>query len=107
LDFKEAQKNFDKKYRYFKRQHHKKEYSDLETNAKKHPVAMWATLKRLNEPQTARAALEIIREDKSISRDLKEILEKWYKDISGLFSGLHEDPEIAFNEGFYEEVLRK
>ena len=107
LDFKTAQKNFDKKYRYFKRQHHKNQYYDLETNATKQPAAMWATLKRLSNPPTARAALEIIREDKTISRDLKEILERWYKDISGLFSGLHDDPEIAFNQEFYEEVLKK
>ena len=68
---------------------------------------MWAALKRLNNPPTTQAALEIIREDKSISADIKEILERWYRDISGLFSGLNEDPEIAFSEAFYNEVLAK
>ena len=38
---------------------------------------------------------------------MREILERWFKDISGLFSGLQEDPEIAFNEAFYQEVLDK
>ena len=68
---------------------------------------MWAALKLLNNPPTTRAALEIIREDETISRDIKEILERWYKDISSLFSGLHDDPEIAFNEEFYRDVLQK
>ena len=67
----------------------------------------WKTLKKLDNPPTARAALEIIREDKSISTDLREVLDKWYQDISGLFAGLHEDPELAFNEEFYEEILKK
>ena len=68
LDFKTAQKNFDKKYRFFKRQHHRKEYCELEENARTNPANMWAALKRLNNPPTARAALEIIREDKTVSR---------------------------------------
>ena len=68
---------------------------------------MWAALKRLNNPPTVKAALEIIREDETISGDLREVLERWYRDISGLFSGLNEDPEIAFNEAFYNEVLEK
>ena len=107
LNFRDTQKHFDKKYRYYKRQHRRKEYSDLESNAKTHPAAMWAALKRLNNPPTAKAALEIIREDKTVSHDLKEILERWYVDISGLFSGLNENPEMAFNEAFYNEILEK
>ena len=42
LNFKNAQKDFDKKYRFYKRQHRKKEYSELETNARTNPAAMWA-----------------------------------------------------------------
>ena len=107
LIFKNAQRDFDKKYRFYKRQHRKKENSELENNARTNPAAMWASLKRLNNPPTARAALEIIREDKTVSRDMREILERWYRDISGLFSGLQENPEVAFNEAFYQEVLDK
>ena len=105
--FKSAQKHFDKKYRYFQRQNKTKEHSDLQTSAKTNPAAMWAQLKRLNNRPTARAALEIIRDDETISRDLKEILERWYNDISKLFSGLREDPEIVFNDQFYDEILQK
>ena len=93
-----------KKYRYYQRQHRKKEYSDLEFNAKFQTSNMWTQLKNLNSPPTARAALEIVREDLTISRDLKEILERWFNDISKLFSGLREDPEMAFNENFYQQV---
>ena len=68
---------------------------------------MWEALKKLDNPPTAKAALEIIREDKSISTDMKEVLDRWYRDISGLFSGLQEDPELAFNEEFYQNILEK
>ena len=101
------QKLFDKKYRYFQRQHKKKEYYDLETSAKSKPAVMWEQLKRLDNPTTKRAALEIVCDDKTISRDLKEISERWFKDISKLFSGLRDNPDIAFDETFYQEVLNK
>jgi hypothetical protein len=52
---------------------------------------MWSSLKKLNNPPSSRVALEIVREDDSISRDLKEILERWLKDISNLFSGIREN----------------
>ena len=45
-----------------------------------------------------KAALEIVRGDESISRDLKEILERWFQDISRLFSGLQDNPNVAFDE---------
>jgi hypothetical protein len=68
---------------------------------------MWQKLNKLNNPPTSRAALEIIRQDKTISRDLKEILERWFTDISSLFSGLREDPDLAFNDDFYQEIINK
>ena len=105
--FKTTQKNFDKKFRYFQRQHMKSQYSNLEESAKSRPASMWEQLKRLDNPPTARAALEIVREDDSISRDLKEILERWFNDISKLFSGLNDNPEMAFDDNFYQEVLNK
>ena len=61
----------------------------------------------LSEPPSTRAALEIVRQDGTISQDIQEILEKWYVDISRLFSGLRDNPGIAFNEDFYKEVLDK
>ena len=60
---------------------------------------MWGQLKKLDNPLTAKAALEIVREDDTISHDLKEILERWFSDISKLFSGLHEE----FENLSYEE----
>ena len=68
---------------------------------------MWSALKKLDDRPSSRAALEIVREDKTISRDLKEILERWHKDISGLFSGLRDQPEFAFDENFYQKILTK
>ena len=105
LVFKTVQKHFDKKFRYYQRQFKKSEYLELETSAKSRPADMWKKLKQLNNPPTARAALEIVREDETISRDLKEILERWFKDISSLFSGLREDPDIAFDDNFTNKLL--
>jgi len=68
---------------------------------------MWASLKKLNDPVSTKAALEIVREDGSISRDIKEVLVRWFKDISGLFTGLKEHPDSAFDDSFYEEILQK
>ena len=107
INFKENQKIFDKKYRFYKRQHRKKEFSELETNARMDPTAMWAALKRLDNPTNAKVALEIVREDKSISTDVKEVLERWFKDISKLFSGMKDDPDAVFDEDFYKEVMEK
>ena len=105
--FKSAQLIFDKKYRYFKRKHEKEQFNELETFAQSNPAAMWKALKRLNNPPNTKAALEIVRQDGSISADIKEVLERWLKDISRLFSGLQENPDVVFDEAFYEEVLEK
>ena len=66
---------------------------------------MWSRLNKLSNPPLSRVALEIVRDDESISRDLKEILERWLKDISKLFSGVRDNPEMSFDEDFYEEIL--
>ena len=67
----------------------------------------WSTLKKLNNPRSSRAALEIVRADKSISRDIQEILERWHADISKLLSGIKDHTEMVFDDQFYEEILRK
>ena len=51
--------------------------------------------------------MEIVRADNTISNDVKEILERWHSDISKLFSGIKENPEMAFDEHFYNEILQK
>ena len=95
------------KYRYFKRQYEKKQLNELEYNARSNPAEMWKALKRLNSPPSTKAALEIVRKDGTISNDVKEVLERWLNDISRLFSGLQENPEVAFDDAFYNEVLEK
>lgn len=87
IQFKNAQTIFDKRYRLFKRLHAKKELEKLETDAKNNPVEMWASQKRLGNPSCTKAALEIVKDDGSISGEIKEVLNKWFKDISSLFSG--------------------
>ena len=107
LKYKAAQKTFDKKFRYFKRLSKKKDFEDLSNLADSNPTEMWAKLKRLCDPPSSRAAMEILREDGSVSTDIQEILEKWHQDISKLFSGLRDNPEMAFNEDFYQEIKTK
>lgn len=68
---------------------------------------MWDRLKKLGDPKSSKAVLEIIREDESISNDIQEVLSKWFNDISKLFAGLQENPEFSFNDRFYEEIISK
>ena len=100
LEFKNAQKVFDRKFRQTERNFKKQQNQELENNAKSNPTSMWSSLKKLNNPPSSRAALEIVRADDTISRDLKEILERWLNDISGLFSGVRESPGMAFDDQF-------
>ena len=80
---------------------------DLEHDSVNNPQKMWEKLKKLGDPPSSKAVLEIIREDGSITNDTKEVLNKWFCDISQLFSGLRENPEFSFNDAFYEEVSNK
>ena len=82
LDYKNAQKIFDRKFRDTERNFKKQQIIDLENSAKFNPTDMWSRLNKLSNPPSSRVALEIVRDDESISRDLKEILERWLKDIS-------------------------
>ena len=106
-EFKDARKVFDKTFRQAKRNYKKQSQRELERNAKQNPTDMWSSLKKLNNPPCSRAALEIVRADDTISHDLKEILERWLLDISKLFSGVEDNPEMVFDNNFYEEILNK
>ena len=106
-DFKNAQKIFDKNFRQTQRKFKKQSHLELERSAKENPTDMWAKLKKLNNPPSSRAALEIVRSDNTISHDIKEILERWLTDISKLFSGIRDNPEMVFDNDFYEDILDK
>ena len=62
-------------------------------------------MSKLGTPTTPREALEVVRNDGSVSRDIKEVLERWHTDISGLFSGLRNNPDFAFDDDFYNKIL--
>ena len=100
----ESQKTFDKKFRFYKRQYKAKEFNEMENLASKDPNEMWKKLKALSEPKSSKAVLEIIKNDGSISTDIKDVLSRWHKDISDLFSGLREDTDLAFDDDFLEHV---
>ena len=48
-----------------------------------------------------------MRANGTISRDIKEVLTRWHQDISALFSGIREDPDIVFDDKFYDEIVAK
>jgi hypothetical protein len=106
-DFKNKQKSFDIMFRQAKRKSKKQDLIELEKNAVSNPNSMWATLKKLSDPPSTKAVLEIIRADETISRDIQEILEKWQSDIAKLFSGIRENPEMAFDDDFFQEIFDK
>ena len=105
--FKQSQKLFDKRYRYFKRKSKAQELNDLKNDAHSNPNEMWKKIKRLNETKSTKAVLEIINSDKTITNDIKEVLNKWQTDISKLFSDIRDNPEVTFNDEFFNEVLIK
>ena len=107
ITYKNCQKLFDKKFRYFKRQHNKNSFCELSEAASANPTDIWARLKRLCDPPSTRAALEIVWADGSISTDMREILDRWVRDIARLFSGLRDNPEMAYNDEFYQDILEK
>ena len=80
---------------------------DLEQASKYNPTKMWDMLSKLSNPPSSKVVLEIIREDETISTDIEEILQRWHKDISNLFSGLRENTDLAFDENFYQEIKNK
>ena len=85
VEFKSCQKMFDKKYRFYKRKHKKDQLETLECNARTNPMEMWTSLKKLNNPPNTRTSLEILKQDGTISTDLREVILRWFQDISGLF----------------------
>ena len=65
---------------------------------------MWKKVNALGEPKRSKVAMEVIREDGSATNDPKVVINKWYEDISRLFSGVRDNPELAFDDNFYKEV---
>ena len=106
-DYNNSRKMFDKKFRYFKRKYKAKQMSELHNFAEFNPNEMWKQLKKLGNDKPPKAILEVIRADESISSDTKEILKQWYTDISKLYSGVREDPDIVFDNDFFDEILQK
>ena len=102
--FQAAQKDFDKKFRFYKRKNRADKSKLLEENAEKNPNEMWKYIKSLSEPKSSKVVMEIIRQDNTISTDIKEVLDRWHSDISGLFSGIRENPDLAYNDDFFQEI---
>ena len=48
--------------------------------------------------------MEIIRDDNTISCDIKEVLAKWHTDFSNSFSGLQQNPDLAFDDNFLKTI---
>ena len=72
--------------------------------ASESPPEGWKEIKKLN-CRPSKPILEIVKEDGTTSRKPEEIVEKWYKDISQLFSNLKDNPDLAFDEDLFREIL--
>ena len=105
--FKDKQKQFNKAFRQAKRQHENnslKNLADLADKASNDPSEMWKRLKALSDRKSSSVLLEIIREDGSISSDKKEVLEKWCSDFKQCFKGMKDDPDLVFDDDFFENI---
>ena len=103
-NFIQAQKHFDKRFRFFKRKHKAADFEELEKLATSGNPDIWKKLKLLCDPNKNKVLLEILRDDETVSTDKKEVLQRWYDDISALFSGLRDDPSNAFDDIFYSNI---
>ena len=105
--FKDKQKQFNKAFRQAKRQHENnslKNLANLADKASNDPSEMWKRLKALSDRKSSSVLLEIIREDGSISSDKKEVLEKWCSDFKHCFEGMKDDPDLVFDDEFFENI---
>ena len=67
---------------------------------------IWQEIKKLTSPPIC-PILEIVNADGNTSRRAEDVRNKWYSYISRLFSGLKNDPDIAYDDTFYEEIIKK
>ena len=106
-EFKNAQKIFDRRFQFYKRQHNSKYFhdlADLADKASSDPAEMWKRLKALSDHKPTHVLLEVIRDDETISKDIKDVLEKWHKDFSECFKGIKDDPDLVFDDEFLENL---
>ena len=107
--FKQAQKNFDGKFKVLKRQYQYKSFhklADLADKASNDPTEMWKRLKALSDAKNSHVLLEVIRNDGTISKDKKEVLLKWHDDFEKCFKGMKDDPDLVFDDDFLDEVTK-
>ena len=67
---------------------------------------IWQEIKKLTSPPI-RPILEIVNTDGSTSRRNEDVRNRWYSDIANLFSGLKNDPDLAYDDSFYGEIIKK
>ena len=67
---------------------------------------MWKRLKALSDKKPAHVLLEIIREDGSVSTEIKDVLSKWHHDFEDCFRGLKDDPDLVVDDHFLETVTQ-
>ena len=74
VEYRESQKLFDKTFRQYKRQHKASKLHELENLASSNSAEMWKKINALSEPKSSKVVMEIIREDGTISGDVKDVL---------------------------------
>ena len=78
---------------------------DLEEAASSDPTEMWKRIKKLSDAKVDKAVLEIVRADETICNDVKEVLARWFQDISRLYSGIRQNPEMVYTDDFFNRIV--
>ena len=63
-------------------------------------------MKALSDHKPSHVLLEIIRQDGTVSSDVKEVLTKWHSDFSACFKGIKDDPNLVFDDNFLEQITK-
>ena len=106
-DFKTSQDLFDKLYRKTKRKSKTNSFqslAQLAEDASTNPSEIWKRLKALSEPKSKTEIFEIIRQDGTISSDIKEILTQWHTEFSECFAGLRDNIDLAFDDELLQNI---
>ena len=56
---------------------------------------IWEKIKKLHCPPK-KTPLEVFRSDGTVTTNHSEVIERWFDDISKLFSGIRENPDVVY-----------
>ena len=100
-NFKVAQGEFDKKFRFYKRKYHRDIMHEIEQLNTSNPKEFWSKIKSIGPKRKSRIPFEILGEDGEIITDTNQILQKWKSDFHSLFTV---KPNDLYNENYLAQI---